>query len=177
MICPDCKHDNIPGADACENCGQDLTALDTPGSRTELEASLTEISVEKLSPKTPVLVPARATVSDALTVMRDRRIGAVLIGTSDEIVGIFSERDVLLRIADRYQEVKSSPITEFMTANPETLELDAPIAFALNKMEVGDFRHLPITRDGLLVGVISLRDVLAFLSAEYPDLIPAASER
>ena len=60
-----------------------------------------------------------------------------------------------------------------MTTEPETLEADAPIAFALNKMSSGDYRHVPVMRDGHVEGVVSLRDVLRFLSEWYPDLIPA----
>jgi len=87
-------------------------------------------------------------------------------------VGIFSERDVLLRIAHRFNQVATRPIAEFMTTDPVTLEADAPIAFALNKMSSGDYRHVPVTRGGHVVGVLSLRDVLRFLSEWYPDLIP-----
>ena len=60
-----------------------------------------------------------------------------------------------------------------MTSDPETLEADVPIAFAVNKMYSGDYRHVPITRGGRVEGVISLRDVLRFLGEWYPDLIPS----
>lgn len=173
MICPDCNHDNLPGADECADCGQDLTSLDTPGGRTEFETHLTQRPVSDLGPKEPIFVPADATVSETIARMSERRIGAVLVGSVDDLRGIVSERDVLLRFADRYDAVKDSPISEFMTPDPAIVEADAPIAFALNQMHVGDFRHLPVVRDGTLIGMVSLRDVVRFLSDTYPDLIPA----
>jgi CBS domain-containing protein len=96
----------------------------------------------------------------------------VLVGTPDDLLGIFSERDLLLRVADRYEMVRDQPVSEFMTRDPETVAADAPITFALNRMEVGDFRHVPVTRAGRLCGVISTRDVVEFLAQRYPDLIP-----
>ena len=172
MICPDCKHDNVPGEDECSNCGQDLTGFDQPAGSSPLETTIMEASLAQLWPKSPVMVAADTAVSEAIETMRRHEIGCVLIGRPDELQGIFSERDALLRVAHRYDEVASMEIGEFMTREPETLEADAPIAYALNKMSSGDYRHVPVTRDGRVEGIISLRDVLRFLSEWYPDLIP-----
>ena len=67
----------------------------------------------------------------------------MLVGEPDDLQGIFSERDALLRIAHRYDATSSRPIADFMTLDPETLDADAPIAFALNRMSSGDYRHIP----------------------------------
>ena len=87
---------------------------------------------------------------------------------------ILSERDLLLRVGERYEELAGNPVSEFMSPDPETLEAEHPVAFALNRMAVGDFRHLPITRDGVLAGIVSLRDVLGLLADWYPDLLVPA---
>ena len=173
MQCPDCGHDNIAGDALCANCGQDLTALDTPGARNELETSLTEAPVAQLDPKAPIFVPADATLAQAIATLERESIGAVLVGDAGSLAGIFSERDVLLRVAGRGIDLETSMVVDFMTTPVETIAAEAPIAFALNRMSLGDFRHLPVTRDERLVGVISLRDVLAFLSRTYPELIPS----
>ena len=120
------------------------------------------------------MVAPETEVETAIATLRDRHIGCVLVGEPDDLQGIFSERDVLMRIAHRYDEVASRPVSEFMTREPETLEAVAPIAYALNKMASGDYRHVPVTRDGRVEGVVSLRNVLRFLSEWYPDLIPSA---
>jgi CBS domain-containing protein len=173
VICPYCEHDNIPGADSCAECGQDLSSLDHPAAETPLEETIREASLERLHPTRPVMVAPDATVAEAIATLGEKRIGCVLVGEPDNLVGIFSERDALLRTAHRFGEVASQPISDLMTPNPVTLDIDAPIAFALNHMASGDYRHLPVTRDGSVVGVVSLRDVLRFLSEWYPDLIPA----
>ena len=56
------------------------------------------------------------------------------------------------------------PISQFMTADPVTLETNDKIAFALHKMNVGGYRHIPILFDGKLAGVISIRDILRYLA-------------
>ena len=132
-----------------------------------------ETSIAKLGPKTPVIISEDTTVGEAINKLREHHIGCVLVGSAEDVVGIFSERDALLRVAPRYKDIASMRIADFMTTNPEMLDINAPIAFALNRMSVGDFRHVPVTRDGHLVGIISLRDLLRFLSERYPDLIPA----
>lgn len=174
MICPDCQHENFAGADACANCGQDLTGFDEPAGASPLEEAIMQASLDRLHPKHPVIVPPETTVADAIETLRERGIGCVLVGGPDELLGIFSERDALLRVGERYGQVASRAISEFMTSDPETLEADVPIAFALNKMFAGDYRHVPVTREGRVEGVVSLRDVLRFLGEWYPDLIPAS---
>ncbi|MCZ6598612.1 MAG: CBS domain-containing protein [Planctomycetota bacterium] len=173
MICPDCGHENIQGVDDCADCGQDLTAFDAPQGRSPLESSIMKEPIEKLQPRPAVILAPDATVADAIAKLSEHHIGCVLVGSQEEILGIFSERDVLLRIGDSYEKLAASPISEFMTPDPETLGVEHPIAFALNRMSVGDFRHLPVMRDGALAGVVSIRDVLRFLGTWYPDLIPA----
>ncbi len=165
----------MAGADTCENCAQDLTELDLPQPSSAMEASIMEKSLAELGPKSPIIVAQEATVAEVIGKLREHHIGCVLVGSIDNVVGIFSERDALLRLADRYEKTAPLPIAEFMTPDPEQLDVTVPIAFALDRMSVGDFRHLPVTRNGRLEGIISLRDILRFLSESYPDLIPPKS--
>lgn len=151
----------------------DLSNLDAPEPETPLEDSLmNEAAVDSLGPKTAVMVTPETTVREAIEKMIANNIGCVLVGKNDEVVGIFSERDLLLAIADRLEEVQDEAIEEFMTRNPETLESSVPVVFALNRMCLGDFRHLPLTEKGRLKGIISLRDFLTLLFRTYPDLSP-----
>ena len=173
MICPYCSHDNIQGVDVCEDCGQDLTHYDRPRGRSPIEHTMMRESLERLEPKTPVMVPPSTTVAQAIAILCEKRIGCVLVGEDGVASGIFSERDVLLRVVDRYDEVANEPVSAYMTPRPSRLDVEAPIAYAVNRMSLGDFRHLPVTRDGKLVGIVSMRDILRFLGEWYPDLIPA----
>jgi CBS domain-containing protein len=59
-----------------------------------------------------------------------------------------------------------------MTPRPETLKAGDPLAFALNRMMVGGYRHIPIEEDGKLAGIVSVRHVLKYLTSRFPDAIP-----
>jgi len=170
MICPYCGFDNLEGADSCEACLMDLRALDEPRAETALEDSLMHEPVESLGPKTALIVPPEASIRDALECMVENNIGCVLVGSEAEVVGIFSERDVLLRVAGRMEEVEAEPVSRFMTVSPQMFEVGTPLAFALNRMSLNDFRHLPLTEKGRLLGIISLRDFLGLLFRSHPDL-------
>jgi CBS domain-containing protein len=78
--------------------------------------------------------------------------------------GIFSERDLLLKVADPHNDHAGRPVREFMTRRPETIRESDSLAFALHKMDCGDYRHLPVLRDGLLLGMISVRDLLRHIT-------------
>ena len=69
--------------------------------------------------------------------------------------------------------VQHGPTPHLYGSGPDTLEIDALLTFAFNKMSSGDYRHIPVTRDGRVEGIVSLRDGLRFLSEWYPDLIQA----
>jgi CBS domain-containing protein len=165
MICPNCGYDNLPGSEECATCLQDLTHLDRPVPQDRYERRLTEDPVAILEPVPSLTVKASDTVRSVIQIMVDRNIGAVVVvDDKGAPVGIFSERDVLMRIVGHHENYLDSPVTKFMTRNPECLDVDAKIAFALHKMDGGDYRHMPVTRGGRLVGVISVRDLLRYVA-------------
>ena len=168
MICPACKRENIEGVDECESCGESLThevpaTLDSDPSEAAARAPLSGVA----APKAVTVLPT-ATVSEVV----DRLIGAcvscvLVVGPDGCLMGIVSERDLLYKVADRYEQLKSSPIHEFMTPDPETLKPSATVAWALNRMDVGGFRHVPIVENYKPLGVVAVRDLLAHLSKKF----------
>jgi CBS domain-containing protein len=160
MYCPSCGHLNLPGADQCGKCLLDLAALDRPAAHDKVEASLMADPVSVLHPKPPVTVPAAAALGDAVRVMMDRGVGAVLVTAADGgLVGILTERDFLTKVAGQ-PGFEHLPVDRFMTPRPETVAADDPLALALQKMDIGGYRHLPVVAGGVPVGVVSVRDVL-----------------
>ena len=164
ISCPDCGHENIPGADTCEECGQSLIALSKPTASTELEKHLTKDRIEVLQPKSPLTVAPDMPVKEVLQMMAKKSIGCVFIVDGDELQGVFSERDALMRLGAEASLLGKRPISEFMTSSPCSLGSRDKIAFALQKMDVGGYRHVPITTDGTLTGVISIRDILSYMT-------------
>jgi CBS domain-containing protein len=165
MICPHCGHDNLPGSEECGHCSMDLTQLDRPTAINRIERSLMEDPVSILRPKRPVTVRPATTVGDTIRLLLDNDIGALLVvDERGSLAGIFSERDLLTKVAGLFDSYADLPIQKFMTRNPETVTVDDTLAFALHKMDVGGYRHLPVTRDGSPVGVISVRDMLRHIT-------------
>jgi CBS domain-containing protein len=164
--CPWCDHDNLPGSDECGDCLLDLTQFDRAVAQDRVERSLMGDPVHVLLPRPPITLPAHATVGDAIDVMLQADIGAVLVvDGAGALAGIFSERDLLMKVAGVCDDYATRPVSEFMTRRPETVRASDPLAFALHKMDCGDYRHLPVMQDGRLVGVVSVRDMLEHITS------------
>jgi CBS domain-containing protein len=164
ILCPYCEAENIEGADECQACGAALTELSRRIPSSSVEADLLRDRIERLWPKSPSTVAPDTSVGDVLKKMVDERIGCVMIVDGGKLAGIFSERDALMKINTDAPKLLTRPISQFMTASPVTLETSDKIAYALHKMNVGGYRHIPILFEGKLAGVISIRDILRYLT-------------
>jgi CBS domain-containing protein len=164
IICPDCGHQNIPGADECEECQQSLSPLSKPKPRTNVEKGLLQDTIDQLDPRTPLTVAPSTPVGQVLQTLVDNAVGCALIVENNEVIGIFSERDALLRLNVDAQKLKDRPVSDFMTPAPETLQATNKIAFAVQKMDLKGFRHIPILCEGRATGIISIRDILRYLT-------------
>jgi CBS domain-containing protein len=91
--------------------------------------------------------------------MAKRRIGAVPVVDKGRLVGIFTERDVVLRIVAAGRDPNKTALAKVMTPDPETLEPGDSVRAALDLMRSGHFRHLPVVDGDRLVGIISIRDL------------------
>ena len=114
--------------------------------------------------RTPICLSPGTSVRQA-----NRRVGCVLVEQEGKLVGIFTERDVLAKVATTGIDIDRTTVESIMTAAPETLSLEDGIAFALNKMVVGGFRHIPLV-DGANrpVGVIAMRNVVEYMVDLFP---------
>ena len=105
-------------------------------------------------------IDANSTVLEAARFMMEHRIGALPVLRDGEIVGIFSERDVMNRVVALGRSPGTTKISEVMTANPKAVSVDETIDNCLFLMREFGFRHLPITDGKQLKGLVSLRDIL-----------------
>lgn len=167
MVCPACSYSNLEGADLCEGCGQALTDLPT-ASANGITCYVAQTPIGKVPAPATIMVSPTTTIAEVVDRLVAANVGCVLVVSSQgRLDGIFSERDLLMKVAHRYDELKSSPVRDFMTADPETLPPDATVAWALNRMDVGGFRHIPIVEDGRPLAVVSVRDLLRHLATQY----------
>ena len=129
----------------------------------------------------PVIACARtATVRQAIAMMHQQRIGYVLIVEQGRLLGIFTERDVLTKVAGRDVDIDRVPVGELMTPDPECLGVDDELVYALNQMSVGGYRHIPLLDDnGHPTGVVAMRHIVDYLVSLFPqevlNLPPAPS--
>lgn len=108
-----------------------------------------------------VWVPPAASVTDVADVIASRRIGAVVVLDADrKMVGILSERDVVKAIAAHGAAALEKTAAELMTRDVLTVVPETSVRQALEIMEQGYFRHLPVVQDGALVGIVSVRDLV-----------------
>jgi CBS domain-containing protein len=108
-----------------------------------------------------VTVEASATVADAVDVMVKRRIGAVLIMTEDELVGgIFTERDLLVRVVHAGRDPKTTPISMVMTRDVRFVTPGTTVEAALSMMHVNRHRHLLVIDGPRVYGLVSIGDMV-----------------
>lgn len=112
----------------------------------------------------PVTIDSDITVAAAARLMKQNRIGALLVVDGGRLAGIFTERDLLFRVVAEGRDPGATRISEVMTRNPRTIEPDRPFGHALHLMYEGGFRHVPVVEDTRPIGMVSARDALG------PDL-------
>jgi CBS domain-containing protein len=125
--------------------------------------------VTLLGSRAPVCAEEPETVTAAIERMAKHGIGCVLVVREGRLVGIFSERDVLIRVLAGGLDPARITVGEVMTPDPESLPLDAEIAWAVNRMSIGGFRHVPLVdEEDQPVGILSVKDVVDYIADFFP---------
>ncbi len=169
MKCPACDHGNIPGADQCACCGADLSDIGVPQPEAGLLAGFATQHLGDLIPRAPVQVEPDTTVREVIAKLVETGRNCALVVSDGVLKGILTERDILMQVALEYDKLADRPVSEFMTSDPETLGHKDTIAFGLNRMTAGGYRHIPIEQDGKPTGVVSIRDVLGYMVKAHPE--------
>lgn len=106
-------------------------------------------------------------LSEAVKMLSERRIGAVLVIKDDRIEGILSERDIVRALAARGADALDQPVSEIMTRKVVNCREADTVAAIMERMTAGKFRHLPVIEGERLVGLISIGDVVKWRVMEY----------
>jgi CBS domain-containing protein len=104
-------------------------------------------------------VTPNTTVREVARLMAEHKCGSVLVMQEDQLVGIFTERDGIWRVVAEGLDPEQTPVEAAMTRDPRTIEVNEPVAEALRRMDELYCWHLPVLRDGAVIGVVSLRDL------------------
>ena len=165
LPCPYCDAEVIEGADSCDACGQPLTESHLPIPATKVERALLSDRVRLFQDRRPVLVSPAMPVREVMRLLVDKKVGCVLVADQGKLVGIFSERDALMKLGERAAELGGHPVSEFMTSPVQSLPPTAKIAFGVLRMDQGGYRHVPVVNDrGEIAGIFSVRDILSYLT-------------
>jgi CBS domain-containing protein len=106
-------------------------------------------------------IEPNATLGDAVRLLAERRIGAIVIlGADRRVVGILSERDIVRVLAERGAAVLDEPVSQTMTRKVSTCNESETVVQIMERMTDGKFRHVPVVDQGQLVGIISIGDVV-----------------
>ena len=110
-------------------------------------------------------------VLNALELMAEVNIGAVLVTEGEKIVGIFSERDYARKVELRGKESKNTPIKDVMTKQMITVTTDTTVNQCMALMKQHSIRHLPVVENDKLIGLVSMRDVVVVIIKESESTI------
>ena len=127
--------------------------------------------IRDLSPLPPaVALGHRATVREAIEVMRQKQLSCVLVVEHGQLVGVFTERDVVTKVAATPLDVDHVPLRDVMQPDPECLQLDDALVYALHQMSRGAYRHVPVVDEQRRpTGLVSMQAILDALVAAFPQ--------
>ena len=149
-------------------------------SHTVLTSEMLQHPVSMLSPQAAVVVGREQSVAEASRALREGPHGCVVIVEEQGhgrpagiltgmLTGILTETDIVERVVAAGLDAGETRVREVMTSGPASLGTDDSIGFALHKMAVGNYRHLPVVdAEGRPIGVVRQREVLRYLASFFP---------
>ena len=122
-------------------------------------------SLGLLNPPPAITILDESSIEEAIKLFQQHRIGALAVtDIKGKLTGIFTERDVVLKVCLSDIKIAAAPISELMTCNPQTAQMTTTMSFALNMMTQGGYRNIPIVDEtGFPLAMVSVKDVVDYL--------------
>ena len=137
----------------------------------DLAKTLKIDSVSRLHLSSPLRIRPAQTIAEAVNLLREGKVGCVMVCEGEQIEGILTERDLLRRVLAQGKPL-TLPVSECMTPHPTVVHRKEPIGAAIRRMEEGGYRHLPVVDEaGHLVGVLSVKSIVHYLVEHFPGTI------
>jgi CBS domain-containing protein len=138
-------------------------------TRKTLDSTTLHKPIKYLRVKKPRTLLPGNTVAEAVELMKSKNIGCVLITEQEKLVGIFTERDILTKVMGKknHDQIK---IADVMTRRVDAFQQEDSLAYVLNAMHVGGYRHVPVVDEhGKPMAVISVKDIIAFILEHFAE--------
>ncbi len=137
----------------------------------DLARNLRIDSVSRLFPTPPHQIAPERPVSEAIELMRQKKVGCVVVCNDGKLVGILTERDLMRRVMALGKPL-TTPVADCMTRDPVTVSSKESIRSAIDSMEKGSYRHLPVLDEKQhLVGILSIKRIVHYLVEHFPGTI------
>lgn len=131
----------------------------------KIKRDLIEAPLSALNPSKVKCLYDTASVHDVVLLMQEYKFGSVvIINHQNKLVGIITERDILMKVVGKIKNKKRTNVKHIMTANPIALKGSDKLVFVMHNMYTGGFRHVPVVNDqDEVVGMISIKDVMSYI--------------
>lgn len=141
-----------------------------PGRSKTLDSAAFLMPIKNLKVRKPAALGIDRTVQDALDLMKQKRVSCILITERERLAGILTERDIVARALQTEKPLGEIGVALIMTPHPESYQPEDSLAFVLNAMHVGGYRHVPIIDDDERpVAVISAKDIISFIVEHFSE--------
>ena len=135
-----------------------------------LSSDALKIPINMIPVLPPIAVEQGSSVLAAAKLMQEEHVGCVLVVKKGKLEGIFTERDILMKIVATGKDLERTKVEAVMTPDPEVLEPDDILAYALNYMHLGGYRHVPVVDDRQHpVGIVSVKNIIDYLAGYFPQ--------
>jgi CBS domain-containing protein len=142
------------------------------GDQLEIRGAIFSETLGKVPRRPTLTVNVSDSIGAAIRTMNENHGGCALVLQGGKLAGIITERDILRKVAGTGLDLEHTPTGKIMTANPDTLPSSASIAYALQKMSVEGYRHIPLVDDqGRPEGVVAVRDIVSWMVSLFPGSI------
>jgi CBS domain-containing protein len=163
MICPSCRSENIEGADLCSNCGESFWPIEVNGGKDRILPALEE-PLNRLSGREVTRIQTTDPLSLAVRMMQEKNESGLMVFEGDRLAGILTAWDLVYKAGASTQDLGAIRCSEIMTADPIVFKDEERIAAAINKMAVGEFRHIPISHGEATYTIIDSKQIFEFIS-------------
>ena len=141
---------------------------DEPGAKV-LDSATFKLAIRHLKAQKPITVDPESRVAEAVEIMRNMRFGCVVVTEQEKLVGILTERDILIKVAG-IKGAERLKVRDIMTLDPEVFQQDDSIAHVMNAMHVGGYRHVPVVdAANKPVAILSVKDIVEFILDHFAE--------